>query len=317
MNSTPTGDAVSVIVCTYTADRLDDLERCLAALAAQTRPADEIVVVVDHDETLLRHLEGRADIVIGNLGQRGLSAARNTGVDIARGRIVVFLDDDAVPSPDWLAELVVPFVDDDIVAVGGRIDPGWPADRPWWFPQHLDWTVGCTIPSMPAGGGDIRNVFGASAAFRRDALVAIGGFAEALGRTGANAAGCEETDVCIRLREARPTARVVYAPASVVVHRVTDDRATVRYVLRRCLAEGRSKAVLSSRVGAADAMSEERSYLKRLGAAVGHDLVGGVRRPRRLGRAAVLTAGTGAAAVGYVEGRFAHSVRGRARSAAG
>lgn len=309
MSPTPCDDAVSVVVCTYTEARLDDLGRCLAALAAQTRPADEVVVVVDHDEALRRRLDGCADMVVPNAGARGLSAARNTGVDVANGSIVVFLDDDAVPSPAWLAELVAPFADPTVVAVGGRIDPGWPVDRPWWFPIHLDWTVGCTIPSMPSAGGDIRNVFGASAAFRRDALLAVGGFTEALGRTGANAAGCEETDVCIRLRQASDGGRVVYAPDSVVVHRVTDDRATVRYVLRRCRAEGRSKALLSARVGAADATKEERSYLKLLGAAVGRDVVGAVRRPRRLGRAAVLTAGTGAAALGYAEGRLTAAVR--------
>lgn len=295
---------MSIVVCTYTEARLDDLERCLEGVAGQTRPADQVLVVVDHCEPLEQRLAGRTETVIANEGRRGLSAARNTGLTHATGSIVVFLDDDASPAPTWLEELVAPFADPTVVAVGGRIEPGWPTDRPWWFPNHLDWTVGCSIPSMPEAGGDIRNVFGASAAFRRDPLRLVGGFTEALGRTGADAAGCEETDVCIRLRAGRPGDRVVYAPDSVVVHRVTDDRATVAYVLRRCLAEGRSKAVLSARVGSQDAMSVERSYVLMMAAAVGRDVAGSVRRPRRLGRAAVLTAGTAAAAIGYARVRL-------------
>ena len=183
----------------------------------------------------------------------GLSGARNTGVEATSSDVVVFIDDDAVPADSWLAELVAPFRCGDVAAAGGHIEPGWPDRRPPWFPPHLDWAIGCSIPTMPADGGEIRNMYGASAAFRRSALAAVGGFPSELGRVGADAAGCEETDVCIRIRQSDPSATIVYAANSEVVHRVTADRATVRYVVRRCFAEGRSKALLSRRVGAIDA----------------------------------------------------------------
>jgi hypothetical protein len=216
------------------------------------------------------------------------------------GAITVFIDDDAVPHDDWLAELIAPFANADVAATGGHIEPGWPGVRPGWFPDHLDWTIGCSIPTLPADGGPIRNMYGASAAFRRSALDAVGGFPTELGRVGADAAGCEETEVCIRIRQIMPTATVVYAPRSHVVHRVSDDRTRVAYVLRRCLAEGRSKAKLSRRVGAGVATSDERGYAATIAGAVARDVFGSVRDPQRLARAAVLVAGFAAAAFGYV-----------------
>jgi GT2 family glycosyltransferase len=290
----------TVIVCTYSHQRLVDLGQCLESIAAQTRPPDEVLVVVDHNPELLADLERRPGITaIANVHAKGLSGARNTGVERATGDVVVFIDDDAVAGFDWLDELLVPFVASDVAAVGGHIDPLWPTQRPEWFPRHLDWTIGCSIPTLPPDGGSIRNVFGASAAFRRSDLLDAGGFAASLGRQGENAAGCEETDVCIRIRQRRPGADIVYAPNSVVRHRVTPERATVRYVLRRCLAEGKSKAVLARRVGAAAATGDERGYVLTIGRALLRDLAGAALRPVRAGRAAVLLGGLVCASVGY------------------
>jgi cellulose synthase/poly-beta-1,6-N-acetylglucosamine synthase-like glycosyltransferase len=295
-----------VVVCAFSAERLDDLTRCLDSVARQSRPADEIIVVIDHNPELLAHVLAttgdRAMKVIPSSGQRGLSTARNTGVSAATSDVVVFLDDDALPEVEWLAELLRPFHDPEVVAVGGRIDPAWPTERPWWFPHHLDWTIGCSIPSMPPAGGPIRNVFGASAAFRREALHIVGGFNPKLGRVGKNGAGCEETDVCIRLRQHDAGALILYAPRAVVRHRVTDDRATVRHVLRRCLAEGRSKALLSKRVGGA-ATRAERTYALMVARQFMRDALGGFRHPRRFGQAAVLICGWGCATAGYARGR--------------
>lgn len=310
MKSTATLPTSSVVVCAFTVDRLGDLTRCLDAVGQQCHAADEVIVVIDHNPALLAQLialrSENAIKIVPSSGLRGLSGARNTGVGVATKDVVVFLDDDAVPEEMWLTELLKPFHDPEVVAVGGRIDPAWPTERPWWFPRHLDWTVGCSIPNMPVEGGPIRNVFGASAAFRREALHLVGGFNSQLGRVGGNGAGCEETDVCIRLRQQDAGAAILYAPRSVVRHRVTDDRATVRHVLRRCLAEGRSKALLSRRVGAA-ATGTERKYALQVARQLVRDALGGFRDPRRFGQAAVLVCGWGCATAGYARGRCSPS----------
>ncbi len=309
-----TETAVAVIVCAYTLERLDDITASLDAIHSQSRTPDEIVCVIDHNDLLRERIERLAVqrgwqglTIIDNTSTQGLSGARNVGVAATSSEIVVFIDDDATAHPDWLRELIAPFTDTDVAGAGGRIEPAWPVERPTWFPAHLDWTVGCSIPTLPADGGPIRNMYGASAAFRRSALNAAGGFPTELGRVGANGAGCEETEVCIKIRQQSPQSSIVYVPESLVAHRVTAERASVRYVLRRCFAEGQSKSRLARRVGAHDATGDERGYALVILRSVARDLATAVRRPSRVMRAAVLVGGLGSASLGYLIER----VRGR------
>lgn len=298
--------SVAVIVCAYTSDRIDDLTASLDAIHAQSRTPDEIVCVIDHNDPLRERVKRLACergwhglSVIANTSTQGLSGARNVGVAATRSEIVVFIDDDATADSNWLRELIIPFTDTDVAGAGGRIEPAWPGQRPSWFPAHLDWAIGCSIPTLPAEGGPIRNMYGASAAFRRSALESAGRFPTELGRVGANGAGCEETEVCIRIRQQSPVSSIVYVPTSLVAHRVTTERASIRYVLRRCLAEGRSKARLARRVGAQDATGDERGYAIVILRSVAQDLATSFRRPSQLVRAAVLVGGLGSASLGY------------------
>jgi hypothetical protein len=212
------------------------------------------------------------------------------------------LDDDAVAAPDWLASLLEPFADADVAVVGGSALPEWDGGRPGWFPEEFDWVVGCTHRGVPEERTEIRNVIGCNMAFRRSVLVAQGSFRTGLGRVGTLPVGCEETELCIRIRQADPDARVVLEPAARVRHHVTHERRTVRYFVSRNYSEGRSKAMVAALVGSSDAMATERAYATRvLPAAVGRGLIGPLRGdfagPLR---AIAVVGGLSAFAVGYV-----------------
>lgn len=297
----------AVVVCTYSLDRLDDLDACLDSLERQDRTPDEVLVIVDHNPALADRIRSSV-ATTPNAGDLGLSHARNTAIAATTAEVIAFLDDDAVAEPGWLDALLEPFADPRVAAVGGRIEPVWPERRPDWFPRHLDWTVGCTNPGLADQVVEIRNVFGASAAFRRAALERVGGFPIDLGRVGADVAGCEETQVCIRIRQTADEI-VVFAPRSVVRHRVTPGRTRVRYVLRRCFGEGRSKARLARTVGTSSAIGDEREYSRAIARAAMSDVTGSIRGPRRLGRAFVLVAGLSSAALGYASQRIAMGLR--------
>ena len=119
---------VSVVVPTYR--RPDALQQCLMALAEQTRPADEVVLVVrDDDVESLRVIDGwRASLPVTSVppATAGYVPALTAGLRAASGEVVAWTDDDAQPLPDWLARIADWFADPQVVAVGGPDLPGAP-----------------------------------------------------------------------------------------------------------------------------------------------------------------------------------------------
>jgi cellulose synthase/poly-beta-1,6-N-acetylglucosamine synthase-like glycosyltransferase len=265
--------SVTVVICAYTERRWSRVLGAVDSVLRQDSPPDQVVLVVDHNVALLRRVEAAYPrlTVVANAGPRGLSGARNTGVSSARGDVVAFLDDDAVAEPDWLARLVAHYDDPRVLAVGGRAVPDWESPRPRWFPPEFDWVVGCSFLGQPTRAAPVRNLIGCNMSFRRGALDDAGRFDPALGRVGGVPAGCEETELCIRLRQVRPDGVVLYEPAASVRHHVTRDRRTWSYFRSRCFAEGRSKALVARLVGTAVGLSAERDYARRV-------LAAGVRR---------------------------------------
>ncbi|MFD0070065.1 glycosyltransferase family 2 protein, partial [Streptomyces sp. NPDC127574] len=98
---------ISVVICVYTEDRWEDILAAVSSVRAQSLPALETLLVVDHNVVLLERLAGayketEGVRVLANAGPRGLSAGRNTGIAASHGPVIAFLDVDAVAVRDWL-----------------------------------------------------------------------------------------------------------------------------------------------------------------------------------------------------------------------
>jgi len=96
----------SVIICTY--NRSDIVVGGIEAVLNQTLTDFELLVIDDGSsddtaEVCSRIADPRLQLISRDNG--GLSAARNTGLELAKGRFVIFIDDDDRASPEWLAEL--------------------------------------------------------------------------------------------------------------------------------------------------------------------------------------------------------------------
>jgi GT2 family glycosyltransferase len=233
--------SLSVVVCTH--NRPADLERCLAGLAALRRPTDVVVVDSASDppvEALVATHGERARYVYEQ--RPGLSAARNRGVQETAGDIVAFLDDDAIPAPDWADELLAAFERPEIGCAGGECRPRFEAERPPWLSDSLLAFAGIT-----SFGGDFRRArsrgewpFGANIAFRRAALAQAGGFSEELGRSGASLLSYEDTAMIERVVAAGW--EVWLRPSAIVDHTVGAERCRGGYYWRRSWWNGISRA---------------------------------------------------------------------------
>jgi glucosyl-dolichyl phosphate glucuronosyltransferase len=298
---------ISVIICAYTEKRWDDLVAAVESVQRQTLPASEIVIVVDHNPRLLARVKDYmpAVSVVENKDDHGLSSARNTGIAVTKGNIVVFLDDDAEASPDWLMLLKEGYEDPQVLGVGGPVLPLLLDRKPSWLPEEFYWVVGCSYRGMPESSQLIRNPIGANMSFRREVFDAVGGFRSEIGRVGTRPLGCEETELCIRARQYWPKSGFLYHPQATVFHHVPGSRTNWQYFFSRCYSEGMSKAHISQYVGTKDSLSSERSYtLRTLPQGVGHGLIDALFHHDLGGfaRAGAIVSGLAVTTTGYLAG---------------
>lgn len=170
---------VSLIVVSR--HRPESLLRTLVAVAQMDHPSFELIVVACPAGADAARAQGIASRIVP-FDEPGIGAARNAGLAQAAAPIVAFLDDDAVPEPTWLRRLVAPFVDDRVAQAGGfvrgRSGLAWQ-----WRAMEVD-AAGRDHPlPVPPGTALHRGTAqrtlktqGTNCAFRRDALLAEGGF---------------------------------------------------------------------------------------------------------------------------------------------
>jgi cellulose synthase/poly-beta-1,6-N-acetylglucosamine synthase-like glycosyltransferase len=297
---------LSVVICCYTEQRWDALCRAIASILAQTRVVDQIVIVVDHQSALLDRVRDEFPDVtaLANEFERGLSGARNTGVRHATADVVAFLDDDAVAPAEWAGEILGSYAPE-VAAVGGAATPRWAGAPPEWLPPEFLWVVGCSWRGLPIEPAAVRNLIGTNMSVRREVLDAVGAFAASVGRVGTQLAGCEETELCIRINRHWPAAKILYLPDLAVEHHQTADRATITYFMRRCWSEGKSKARVTALVGGGPGLESERRHVLRvLPAAFVRSWFDLLRRRRgAAGRVVALPAGLVLTSLGFLYGR--------------
>lgn len=307
---------ISVILCAYTEARWNDLLAAVESVQRQTLPPSEVILVIDHNPALFQRAREQFPglMVLENQGQRGESGGRNTGVSVARGTIVAFLDEDATAEPDWLEKLAGHYVDPNVLGVGGFLEPHWLDHKPGWFPDEFNWVIGCSYRGLPQTAAQVRNLIGANMSFRHSVFDELGGFRSELGRTGTMPLADAETEFCVRVGQRWPQGALIYEPAAKARHRVPPQRARWSYFRARCYAEGLGKARMSEFVGTKDGLSTERAYTFRtLPAGVLRGLADAVLQLdfAGLGRAAAIVAGLAFTVAGYVIYKVQAKVSGR------
>lgn len=241
----------TIAICTH--NRAADVKEALLSLLQQSfKHSYEVIVVdngsTDHTKQVVHEFQKMVHIPVIYLfeARLGLSVARNRALREASGEYVLFLDDDAVASTDWISGIVTLFeLDPRIGCVGGKIEPVWEGSAPLWLPKEnrtlytiLDYSdeiVEMRRPDIP---------FGANVAFRKSVFDSMEAFREDLGRVGSNLLSSEESELIERVRS-RYT--VYYTPHASVQHKIPRSRISKKWLLRRIYWQGVSSAVTSKK----------------------------------------------------------------------
>ncbi len=220
---------ISVVICTYNnADSLAITLQQLSVQVTQRKENFEIILVDNNspDHTKKTYLNFSHDASIASSyffeARQGLSHARNTGVANARGKYILFTDDDAEIPPHWLGAYLQQIDRSSPDCLYSRINIIWAKDKPWWFlPEYTPCFVGVDYGNQPLTISDIHKEFyGKNFCIKKSLVLELGGFDPALGRSGSKLIAGEETLLYRRMVEQKK--HLLYFPDAPVGHRLKD-----------------------------------------------------------------------------------------------
>lgn len=219
---------VSVVVCAYNAQRT--IDSCLASLEVLNYPNYEVIVVNDGSNDHTQAICSTYPYIrLINQANKGLSVARNVGMNAALGVIIAYTDSDCDADPDWLNYLVTTFQSTGYSAVGG---PN--------FPPPEDSLVPSVVAVSPGGPTHVlltddtaEHIAGCNMAFKKSVLSSIGGFDPQFRAAG------DDVDICWRLQDLGYT--IGFSPSAVVWH---FRRNTVRDYLNQQRGYGKAEAMV-------------------------------------------------------------------------
>jgi glycosyltransferase involved in cell wall biosynthesis len=249
---------LSVILCTHNPDRVL-LAQVTAAISDQLDNQRHEFILVDNNS--VPPLDGNEpslrdrSIRIVHESRQGLSSARCAGIEVARGQVLVFLDDDNVPAPDYLANAeTIARLEPNLGAFAGKSIGRFEAPPGWLHINHLARYAVRDLGDVPLAGSGARwavwEPFGAGLVVRRDVAEAFVKLNRALedglplGRVGSQL-GSGEDSLFSRIAD-QLGYQVAYRPELSLEHVISRDRLTVSYLFKLIEGQARSHVLLEA-----------------------------------------------------------------------
>ncbi len=248
---------VSVIICTY--DRPPLLKGAIESVIAQRfdRCMYEIIVIDNGKNPITQEVVEEIrkispiNIVYEKEETQGLSFARNRGLKIAQGRIVIYLDDDEVAQDGWLREIYDTYQINSLIGcVGGKIIPVFMNNpTPSWYSKELQGFFGGVDNGDVVHEININNEYlgGGNISFKRQIVFDLGMFNTNLGIRGNTFYSGEETELYVKIMQMGY--KVIYNPNAITYHLIEKERISKKHLYRRAFQNGIS-----------DAFSDYKSY---------------------------------------------------------
>ena len=223
---------ISAIICTYNGQKY--IERTLKSLMNQSLSTQdyEIIVVDNNSKDTTKELvhqfmsqQSASNIHYVLEAQKGLSFARNKGIEASKSSIVVYVDDDAEANYTFLEAHVKAYKDSSVKAAGGKVIPEYSGgEPPIWFSKYLSGVFSLV------DFGDTEQFFsqkypaGCNMSFEKNALQAIGGFNNNIKYRS------DEKFVFLNLKKQH--ANIKYVPQSVAIHIIDETRQSKALVIK-------------------------------------------------------------------------------------
>ena len=227
---------VSVVICTYNrAESLRETLQALQKLKHENVP-DWEVIVVDNNSS-----DGTRELLVEQVGKwsrlktvfeprQGLSYARNRGIEEAQGEVILFTDDDVIPEPEWMQEILEGMQRHGAQACGGYVAPIWESAPPAWLTERFHGFLAIRADrtdDYPIT--DPRQApFGANMAVARKVFDEVGLFDTERGRKGKVLASGEDGELFERILMAGYP--VWFLGSARVHHKVESFRLTKSYI---------------------------------------------------------------------------------------
>ena len=233
-------ELVSIVIASYR--RVPMLTDTIRSLCRMQLPADHRVevVIVDNDpdggareavQSLVAECAEYFELRYVHEAQKGLSYARNRGIDESRGEVIVFLDDDVFVAREWLVALLNCLATTGADCAGGRTLIHWEGE-----PDPVLRACEQKIVAIDFGERDFEMrgkelPGGGNAAFRRNVFERGLRFSTELGRVGGVLLSGEDTELMRRLRQ--QGGRIWYCAGGVMYHRTGGPRLSRQYWVRQ------------------------------------------------------------------------------------
>ncbi len=243
----PSQPLLSVVITSFTLDRLPDIRDLLVSLKAQAYPNIETVFIAERSAELRDAVRDFAQStglapfrVLFSEEKLGLGGARNLGSRHVGGEIVAFVDDDVVLDPQWAKEMVRSYEDPSVIGVTGSAVPLWQDRRLTWLPKELYWLISCTDWTRWSAPVEARSLWGGNMSVRREAFDKAGSFSSALGY---HAPIAEDLEFSLRVK-IKTGGKLLFNPDAKVSHKVHGYRVGFRFISSRSHHIGVSRRLL-------------------------------------------------------------------------
>lgn len=237
---------LTILLCTYNRAKLLSplIENLIKQVKQEERNDLEILLIdnnsSDEDKTksICINFQKNYHFVSYEFEERqGLAISRNKGIKLAKGKTIVFIDDDILPSENWLREVIKSMQTYPYNAFGGKVIPLWEKEKPEYINLTGFFSLSQKIFPSHDNGEEIRlyplaqeetNPIGANMWIKKELFKKYGGFREDLGRVGYGGIPCEDTEFCSRLLKNKEP--ILYYPKSIVFHPVSSYRMSKEFI---------------------------------------------------------------------------------------